>query len=935
VDGVLFNKSQTTLILCPEGKAGSYTVPNSVTSIGSEAFARCYNLTSITIPNSVTTSIGDYAFYGFYNLTSVTIGNGVTSIGNQAFGNCYSLTSVTIGNGVTSIGNQAFGLCYGLTSVTIPNSVTSIGDNAFLGCGLTSVTIPDSVTSIGGDAFYRCYSLTSVTIGNGVTSIGNYAFYQCTSLTNVTIGNSVTSIGNYAFFGCSLTNVTIPNSVISIGNSAFYACSSLTSVMIGNSVTSIGDNAFAYCTSLTGVYFKGNAPSIDGDVFYGADNATVYYLAGTTGWGSTFGGRPTALWSSSDTTPPTIATSCPLLSGTVGTAYSLTLVATSGTTPYTWSFSSGILPPGLSLTSGGVLSGTPTTANTYSFTIRCTGANSLYADKSCSLMVTYTPSVNYTLTVDSSGASSVSIASSTEHDGITPYNKTVLAGTSVNLQVPQYVGAGASRMSFTGWSGSVTRSDLSITFTMDDTKTITANYVSDPVTYTMNLYKTGDGMVKVNDAFCPLPWSGSFTPGTIVTLEAVADSEWQFSHWSGDLSGDTNPIATQMNDNNSVTAHFTSIKLPCKFGSFDGQKNVELTLKDCSNNDVTFILTGYGYGEIDCEDCNFSNITLYDTTEKTVFSITTKSNVGTSVGDIIVNSSLKAISAKNVNLRGDITVTGSLGTLTLNNVADSHTITIGSSLNPKAAVTIVFDQVSDLTINSQTPIKSLTATDWLGGSIDAPSIGSITTKGDKKRSITGDLDVDVTSGTIQSIKAAGTLSGNWTCNSVKNISAMDVIETNLTLNQQPDAKMLALGSLIAKGWIDSSRILSTGNIGTVTAGAMINSTCFAGVAEGVSGLPDAETASFSETATIKSVAIKGIKTEPSPYYINSNIAATNILSTSIAYPQSYNGGVPFGLSADNIKKLTIKKTDGTTTSLKNLGKSTDSKTIDGVEIHLY
>jgi hypothetical protein len=248
---------------------------------------------------------------------------------------------------------------------------------------------------------------------------------------------------------------------------------------------------------------------------------------------------------------------------------------------------------------------------------------------------------------------------------------------------------------------------------------------------------------------------------------------------------------------------------------------------------------------------------------------------------------------------------------------------------------MAFDRVSDLTINSDMPIKSISATEWLGGSIDAPSIGSITTKGDKKRVIPGDLDVDVTSGTIQSIKAAGTLSGDWTCDLVKSISAANIVETNLTLSQIPDAKNLALGKLTTTGWIDSSQIISQGNIGAVTAGAMVNSTCFAGVAEGITGLPAAETASFPSTAAIKSIAIKGIKTEQSPYYINSNIAATNILSVSVVYPKTDNNGVPFGLSANYIKKLTIKKNDGKSVSFKELNESKDSQTIDGVEIRLY
>ena len=212
----------------------------SVIRIGVSAFRDCSSLTSVTIPNSVTT-IADNAFIYCSSLTSVTIPNSVTYIGSGAFEGCSSLTSITIPDSVTYIGMSAFEGCNSLTSVTIGNSVTSIGYWAFRNCSsLTSITIPNSVDTIGGGAFSGCSSLTSVTLSNNITSLspeshyfyGDYGFFEgCSSLTSIYIPNSVTSIGNDAFRGCSsLTSITIPNSVTSIGGYAFSGCSSLTSV---------------------------------------------------------------------------------------------------------------------------------------------------------------------------------------------------------------------------------------------------------------------------------------------------------------------------------------------------------------------------------------------------------------------------------------------------------------------------------------------------------------------------------------------------------------------------------------------------------------------------------------------------------------------------------------------------------------------------------
>ena len=194
--------------------------------------------------------------------------------------------------------------------VHFPQNVIEIEEGAFSECtSLDSITVDASnrfYSSVAGVLFdkstntliqYPGVKAGTYTIPDHVTSIGDAAFYFCANLTGVTLPDTVTNIGSYAFCFCiSLASVTIPGSVASIGEQAFRNCVNLTSVTIRGSATDIGDFAFLYCSSLTAVFFQGNAPIPYLSVFYGATNATVYYLPGATGWGSTFGDRPTVLW---------------------------------------------------------------------------------------------------------------------------------------------------------------------------------------------------------------------------------------------------------------------------------------------------------------------------------------------------------------------------------------------------------------------------------------------------------------------------------------------------------------------------------------------------------------------------------------------------------------------------------------------------------------
>ena len=252
----------------------SFTFGDSVEHIPADLCYDMENLTSITIPNSVT-SIGEYAFSGCSSLTSVTIPNSVTSVEKYAFSYCSSVTSLTLGENLASIGEGAFTWLHALTSVTqkapsieaycqgqvskLLYDSAGLNDDAIRtieinGEEVTDWVIPSSITKIEDYTFYNCPSITSVALPNTITSIGKSAFENCTSITAITIPNKVTRIGVRALSKCPITDIIIPNNVTNIGGSAFSNCDKLSSLILGESVDSIGSGAFYGCRKLYDIY---------------------------------------------------------------------------------------------------------------------------------------------------------------------------------------------------------------------------------------------------------------------------------------------------------------------------------------------------------------------------------------------------------------------------------------------------------------------------------------------------------------------------------------------------------------------------------------------------------------------------------------------------------------------------------------------------------
>lgn len=248
------------------------------------------------------TAIGAECFFEYDAIETIQIPDTVQSIGMQAFVWCSSLKSVTIPEGVTSIGESTFWGCESLEELILPSTLRSIGPENFYRCdSLKTLVIPEGVTSIGELAFWDCGGLEEITIPASVTELSKDVFNGCSNLHTVNLPDTLTTIGEDAFSYCSsLNNITIPDSVTTLGDTAFWGCKKLSSVVIPGGVASFGSGVFYGCSSLSYIRFAGEPPVFAEDAFWGTSTTVKYPYALRSAWSAHTGNKyeGTIYWSS-------------------------------------------------------------------------------------------------------------------------------------------------------------------------------------------------------------------------------------------------------------------------------------------------------------------------------------------------------------------------------------------------------------------------------------------------------------------------------------------------------------------------------------------------------------------------------------------------------------------------------------------------------------
>lgn len=244
------------------------------------------SVTSVTFASGIE-ELGVGILKGYVGLERVTLPDTLVTIGNDAFYNCSSLTGITVPNSVTSIGTNAFNGCIALISADLSCKATVIPDGLFNGCKeLNTVSLPSYVTDIGAAAFSGCRSLISISISDTVKTIGKEAFNGCVNLTKISLSTELKTIGEMAFKDCiNLKEIFIPNKVKTISEEAFSGCSSLQNAYIGSGVSVIKKYIFSGCTALKNIVFGGdyyNFTDLSSTMMTGTN--TYYPVKYASGW---------------------------------------------------------------------------------------------------------------------------------------------------------------------------------------------------------------------------------------------------------------------------------------------------------------------------------------------------------------------------------------------------------------------------------------------------------------------------------------------------------------------------------------------------------------------------------------------------------------------------------------------------------------------------
>ena len=432
---------------------GTLTIPDAVTSIGSQAFMDC-SITKLTIGNNVKT-IGSWAFSGCSSITgTLTIPDAVNSIGIGAFNDCSSITgTLTIPNAITTIEVRTFEDCGSITGLTIGNAVTTIGWGAFKNCSNITgpLTIPDLVIEIGGNlasgAFYNCSSITELTIGNAVTTIGWSAFENCSGITGtLTIPSSVKTIESWAFANCSNVNTVNFNAThcttMGSASTVFDGCTAFTTLNIGNNVTNLPDDAFYKCSSIKSIT---SFPTVPPTVYFYTFSYVSKSIPVYVPCASLNAYKSAPYWS--DFTNY-IAIEAPSQPGDItgsttvcaeGDAQTYSISAVPGATSYTWTLSGG-----WNINSGQgtpVIVVTPTSSGS---TISVTADNACGSGLARTLAVTVNPILVPSVTISTNDATtvcdgtSISFTATQTNGGTSPSYQWKVDGVNVGANSATY-----------------------------------------------------------------------------------------------------------------------------------------------------------------------------------------------------------------------------------------------------------------------------------------------------------------------------------------------------------------------------------------------------------------------------------------------------------------------------------------------------------------